>query len=118
LCYLGDLQTVWRGEVRSVLLADEAFSLSIILADGSVIEPFMFMASPLGVGYFQLGLFRNSMSRETIAARITEWNDQVPGAPPVRAPGRRLRLSLRLLLIASAVVAAEAISLTAANIWW
>jgi hypothetical protein len=60
------------------------------------------------------------MSRETIAARITEWNEQVAGASPVHAPDRRqrVRLNLRLLLIASAVVAAEAISLTAANIWW
>jgi hypothetical protein len=116
----GRTWTVGRGEVRSVLLADEAFSLSVMLADGSVIRPFMFMASPLGVGYFRAGLFRNSMSRETIAARITEWNGQVPGVPPVRAAGRRwrFRLSLRLLLAASAVVAAEAISLTAAGIWW
>jgi hypothetical protein len=115
----GRIWTVRRGEVEEVLLTDEALSLSIILADGLVIRPFMFMASPLGVGYFQAGLFRNSMSREAIAARITEWNAQVPGASPVPAPGRRwrVRLNLRLLLIASAVVAAEAISLTAANIW-
>ncbi|HEX3957838.1 MAG TPA: hypothetical protein VHZ03_14565 [Trebonia sp.] len=62
----GRTWTVGRGEVRSVLLADEAFSLSVMLADGSVIRPIMFMASPLGVGYFRAGLFRNSMSRETI----------------------------------------------------
>lgn len=116
----GRIWTVRRGEVESVVLADEAFSLSIILTDGLVIRPFMFMASPLGVGYLRAGLFRNSMSRETIAAWITEWNDQVPGVPPVQGSGRRwrVRLNLRLLLIASAVVAAEAIFLTAANLWW
>ena len=116
----GRICTVRRGEVKEVLLADEAFSLTIFLTDGLVIQPFMFMASRLGVGYFRAGLFRNSMSRETIAARITEWNAQVPGVPPVQAPDRRwrVRLNLRLLLIASLVVVAEAISLSAANIWW
>jgi hypothetical protein len=116
----GRTWTVRRGEVKSVLLASEAFSLSIILADGSVIRPFMFMASPSGVAYLRGGLFRNSMSRETIAARITEWNARLPRASPVPAPGRRwhVRLNLALLLIASAAVAAQAIALTLANIWW
>jgi hypothetical protein len=115
----GRIWTVSRGEVRSVVLADEAFSLTIILTDGSEIRPAMFVASPLGVGYFQAGLFRNSMSREAIAARITEWNARTPGTSPSAAPGRRwrVRLNLGLLLIASAIIAAEAISLTAANIW-
>ena len=59
------------------------------------------------------------MSRETIAARITEWNARVPGTSPTAAPGRRwrVRLNLGFLLIGSAIMAAEAISLTAANIW-
>ena len=115
----GRIWTVCRGEVEEVLLTDEAFSVTISLTDGTVIRPFMFMASPLGVGYFRAGLFRNSMSRESIAARITEWNE-VPGVPPACPPGRRwqVRLNLRLLLIASAVAAAEAISLAAASIWW
>lgn len=116
----GRTWTVRRGEVKSVVLASEAFSLSIALADGSVIRPFMFMASPFGTVYLRGGLFRNSMSRETIAARITEWNARPPRPSPVPAPGRRwrVRLNLALLLVASAIVAAEAISLTAANMWW
>jgi hypothetical protein len=115
----GQTWTVRRGGVAQVELTDEAFSLAITLTDGLVITPFMFVASPAGVGYFRAGLFRNSMSRETIAARITEWNAQFPGARLGQAPGtRQLRLNLPLLLIASAVVAAMAISLTAANLWW
>jgi len=115
----GRIWTVCRGEVESVLLTDEIFSLSIILTDGTIIRPGMFVASPLGIGYFRAGLFRNAMSRETIAARITEWNEQAHGVSRGEKPGRRwsVRLDLPFLLIASAVIAAEAIALTEANVW-
>lgn len=115
----GRIWTVCRGEVKSVQLTNEAFSLSIILRDGLVIRPVMFMASPSGVVYFRVSLFRNAMSRETIAARITEWNEQAHGVPAGEKPARpwRVRLNLPLLLIASAIIAAEAIILTAANVW-
>lgn len=115
----GRIWIVCRGEVESVLLSDEMFSLSIILTDGTMIRPFMFMASPPGIGYFRAGLFRNAASRKTIAARITEWNEQARGVLRGEKPGRRrrVRLDLPFLLIASTVIAAEAIALTAANVW-
>jgi hypothetical protein len=52
----GRIWTVSRGEVKSVVLADGAYSLTIILTDGSATRAAMFVASPLGVGYFRAGL--------------------------------------------------------------
>jgi hypothetical protein len=115
----GRIWTVSRGEVKSVLLTSEVFSLSIVLRNGTVIRPMMFLASPLGVGYFRAGMFRNAMSREDIAPQILEWNDQAGAKSSDEEPRERwhARLDLPFLLTASAVIAAEAIALTAANVW-
>lgn len=115
----GLIRTIPRGEVESAVVTSEAFSVSIVLADGSVIRPVMFLLSPAGVSYARAGLFPNAGSRQAIAARITEWSREADGGTPAAAPARRwrVRLNLMVLTAASLVVAAEAISLTAANIW-
>ena len=87
----------------------------IVLTDGSLIEPFMFMTQGS-----LAGLSRNAMSRMTIPDRIMEWNDgTLPDLASDAGPlaWRQLRLNLPLLLALSAVVAAESIALTLANVW-
>jgi hypothetical protein len=114
----GLIRTVPRGEVESAVVTSEAFSLSIVLADGWVIRPAMFLLSPAGMSYARAGLFPNAGSRQAIAARITEWSREARGGAPAASARRwRVRLNLAILAAASLVVAAEAISLTAANIW-
>ena len=105
---------VRRGGVQEVASAAE-YAVVIVLTDGSVIEPFMFMTQGS-----LAGLSRNAMSRMTIPDRIMEWN---AGALPDPASDvgplawRKLRLNLPLLLVLSAVVAAESIALSLANVW-
>lgn len=104
---------VRRGGVQKVT-SSAGFAVIIVLTDASLIEPFMFMTKG------SVLLTRNTLSRATIPGRIMEWND---GAPPDAASDprplawRQLRLNLPVLLILSAVVAAESIALTLANIW-
>lgn len=111
--------TVGRNEVSDVELS--ASELTIRLADGSRIRPMMFWSSAPGVIYFRLGLFANSMSRETICARILEWRQPPPGSPGTAArAGRRdrrwrVRADLWLLLGMAAAIAVEAVLVTA---WW
>jgi len=75
----GLIRTIPRGEVESAVVTSEAFSVSIVLADGSVIRPAMFLLSPGGMSYARAGLFPNAGSRQAIAARITEWSREARG---------------------------------------
>lgn len=85
----------------------------IVLTDGSLIEPFMFMTQGSPV-------FRNALSRMTTPDRIMEWNDgTLPGTASCAGPlaWRQIRLNLLVLLALSTVAAAEAVALTLANVW-
>lgn len=115
----GLIWTIRRDEVESAVITSEVLSTSVVLADGSVIRPTMFLLSPTGMAYARGGLFPNAGSRQAIAARITDWSREARGGTPaVTSPQRwRVRLNLALWLAGSLAVAIEAISLTAANIW-
>ena len=54
----GLIRTIPRGEVESAVVTSEAFSVSIVLAGGSVIRPMMFLLSPVGVSYAGPGCSR------------------------------------------------------------
>lgn len=114
--------TVRRGEVRSVELSRGPRSLSILLTDGSALEPVMFMTSPfspINPG----GSSSNIMSRRDIRDRIIEWNaeklveEEIPSSSSLPERRWRIRYNLTLLLALSVLVAVEAIALTLANIW-
>ncbi len=67
----------------------------------------------------RVGLTPNAMSRRTISDQITEWSaGALPGTAGSAGPPawRQVRLDPLPLLASSAVVAIEAIALTAANI--
>lgn len=111
-----------RAEVADVVQFPA--SLTIILTDGSRIRPSMFWSSGPGMIYFQLGLFRNAMSRETIRHRILAWRQDPAGQARSRPRGIRVRLRCRrwrvradlwLLLGLAAAIAIEAAAVTA---WW
>lgn len=113
--------TVGRDEVKDVVLLPSA--LEIRLTDGSSIRPSMFWSSGPGIIYFQAGLFRNAMSRETVRQKILQWRE-VPGDVPVTAARRwgrvpasrrrwQVRANLPLLFALVAFIAAEAAAVTA-----
>jgi hypothetical protein len=105
---------VRRGGVQEVASAPE-YAVVIVLTDGSLIEPLMFLTE----GGFA-GLSRNALSRMTIPGQIMEWNDgALPGIASDVAPlaWRQLRLNLLPLLALSTAVAVGSISLTLANVW-
>jgi hypothetical protein len=110
---------VGRREVADVVLLPA--SLTVRLTDGSTIRPSMFWSSGPGMLYLQLGLFRNSMSRETIREKILEWREKpVPASPGsgLEALTHRhwqVRANLWLLLGLAAAIAIEEAAVTA---WW
>ena len=65
--------TVGRNEVADVALSRQA--LTIVLIDGSTIEPAMFWLLGPGVVYLRAGFFRNAMSREKIREKILQWRE-------------------------------------------
>ena len=105
---------VRRGGVQETDLGDDLYALVIALTDGSTIEPLMFLIRG------RAGLTPNAMSRRTISDRIMEWSagalTDTAGDPGPLA-WRQIRLNLPPLVALSALVAVEAIALTAANIW-
>lgn len=113
--------TLERGEVTGVMLSPSALEIKLI--DGEIIRPSMFWSSPFGVIYFQAGVFRNAMSRDTVRDVISQWREEPRelgegqrGAPDsVRRRRWRVRSDLPLLLGSAAVIAAEAAAVTA---WW
>lgn len=105
---------VRRGGVQETDPEDRSFALVIALTDGSTIDPLMFWTN--GRAPFT----RNAMSRQTISDRIKAWNaDALPDTASEVGPlaWRQIRLNLSILLALSAIVAVEAITLTAAGIW-
>lgn len=118
---LGTEWRVRRDEVARVVLSPA--SLTIVLTDGRRIRPFMFLSTPSGIVMLSIGWFRNAMSRTMIADAITRWAEPAPavaggnrpeaGAPP--PPVRRfgLRASCLVLPAAAAIVAIEALLVTA-----
>jgi hypothetical protein len=104
---------VRRGAVLETDLNDDLFALVIALTDGSTIEPLMFLLQG------RAGLTPNAMSRRTISDQIMEWSagalpDTAGSAGPLA--WRQVRLNMLPLLASSALVAIEALALTAANI--
>jgi hypothetical protein len=118
---LGTEWRVRRDEVARVVLSPA--SLTIVLTDGRQIRPFMFLSTPSGSVMLSMGWFRNAMSRTTIAEAITRWAQPVPAGtgddrpetgaapPPVRRFG--LRASCLLLPAVAAIIAIEAVLVTA-----
>jgi hypothetical protein len=117
---IGTEWRVRRDEVARVVLSPAA--LTIVLADGRKIRPFMFLSTPSGMVMLSVGWFRNAMSRTAIAEAIMQWSQAVPGgfgddrpgagaAPRVRRFG--LRASCLLLPAVAAIVALEAVLVTA-----
>jgi hypothetical protein len=114
--------TVDRREVANVVLSPAA--MTVQLTDGHRIRPSTFWSSGPGMIYFQVGLFRNSMSRETIRDKILQWREQPQEYAKATRPGIRggerrrrwrIRADLWLLLALAAVIAVEAAAVTA---WW
>lgn len=109
--------TVERGEVANV--AAEPSALAIYLADGCVIRPSTFWSTPSGVIYFNLGWFKNAMSRQTIRDAILAWrrppDDQAPKVRRIWPCRRhwRPRFNLVLLALLLGAFAAEAVLVTA-----
>jgi hypothetical protein len=109
-----------RREVADVVLSPAA--MTVKLTDGSRIRPSTFWSSGPGVIYLQAGLFRNSMSRETIRDRILQWRQESQESALAITPGFRMRgtrrrwrirANLWLLFGLAAMIAVEAVAVTA-----
>jgi hypothetical protein len=111
--------TVGRNEVADVALSRQA--LTIVLIDGSTIEPAMFWSSGPGMVYLRAGFFRNAMSREKIRDKILQWREPTDPKTVERGLAQslgqwrisRVRANLPLLVGLVAFVAAEAVIATA-----
>jgi hypothetical protein len=101
---------VRRGGVQEVR-SQAPYGIVIVLTDGSLIEPLM------SLGRGGIGPSLNAMSRQ----KIMGWNAATPSDFVESDAGplawRQIRLNLLVLLGLSTVVAAEAITLTLANVW-
>jgi hypothetical protein len=112
----GLIWTVVKDELADVALSPQV--LTIVLADKSTIEPLMFYSSGPGMLYINAGLFRNSMSSESIKNKLLEWRDSPSGSGEIdrgiaQSLGRRsiskVRANLPFLLGLVAIVAIEAV---------